>query len=65
MDVAVEDLVVVSPKSDATSRPIFDFEAIDDIVAAVDVEADVAIGSILSIDDSAAGNFGLERNGTG
>ena len=65
MDVAVEDLVVVSPKSDATSGSIFDFKAIDDIVAAVDVEADVTIGSVLSIDDSAAGNFGFEGNGTG
>ena len=65
MNVAVEDLVIVSPKSDATSGSVFDFEAIDDIVAAVDVEADVTIGSVLSINDSATWNFGLEGNRTG
>jgi len=65
MDVAVEDLIIVSPNSDSAFGSIFDFKPVDDIVAAVDVEADVTIGSVLSIDDSAAGNFGLERNGTG
>src|SRR5882757_3752223 len=39
VDVAVEDLVVVGPNGDATFGSIFYFKAIDDIVAAVDVEA--------------------------
>src|SRR5262249_44114083 len=65
MDVAIEDLVIVGPNGDAAMRSIFDFEPIDDVVAAVDIDTDVAIGSVLSIDDSAALNFGLQRNWAG
>ena len=65
VNVAIEDLVVAGPDGNSAFRSVFDFKAVDDIVVAIDVEADVAIGSVSSIDDSAAGNFGLEGNGTG
>src|SRR5580765_5995390 len=65
MDVAIEDLVVVGPNGDSTFGAVFDFDAVNDVVAAVDVDTDVAIGGVLSIDNRAAGNFRLEGNWTG
>ena len=65
VDVAIEDLVVAGPNGDATFGSVFDFKAVDDVVAAIDVDTDVAIGSVLSVNDSAAFNFGLEGNGSG
>src|SRR5262249_12000769 len=64
VDVAIEDLVVVGPNGDTAFGPVFDFKAVNDVVAAVDVDGDVAIGSVLSVNHSAAGNFGFEGNGT-
>jgi hypothetical protein len=46
VDVAVEDLVIVGPNRDATFGAILDFKAVDDVVAAVDLDSDVAIGSV-------------------
>ena len=65
VDVTVEDLVVVSPNGDAAFGAVFDFKAVNDVVAAVDVETDVAIGSVLSINNSATRNFRFECDGTG
>ena len=65
VNLAIEDLVVAGPDGDATFGSVLNFEAVDDVVAAVDVDPDVAIGKILSINDSAAGNFGLEGDRAG
>ncbi len=64
MDVAVEDLIVVGPNSDSTFGAVFDFETVNNIVAAIDVDADVAIGGILAVDDCPALNFGLQGDWT-
>ena len=65
VDVTVEDLVVAGPDGDSAVGRIFDFKPVNDVVAAVDIEADVAIGSVLSINNSATRNFRFECNGTG
>jgi len=65
VDVAIDDLVVAGPNGDTAMRSILNFEAVDDVVAAVDVDADVAIGSVLSINDSAALDFRLEGDWAG
>ena len=65
VDVAIEDLVVAGPNGDAALWSVFNFESVDDVVAAVDVDIDVAIGSVLPINHSAALDFRLEGNGSG
>ena len=65
VNVAIKNLVVVGPDRESPFGAVFDFESVNDVVTAVDIEADVTIGSVLSVNDSAAGNFGLEGNGTG
>jgi len=57
MDVAVKDLVVVGPDGDTTFGAVLHFEPVDDVIATVDIEADVAIGGVLAINDSSALNF--------
>src|SRR3954451_4825621 len=65
VNVAVEDLVVVGPNGDSASRAIFDFKSVHDVVAAIDVDADVPIGSVLSIDHGSTGNLRLEGDWAG
>ena len=55
VNVAIEDLVVITPNVDPASRPIPDLKTAYDVVAAINIYCSVAIRQVLAIDDSGPG----------
>ena len=65
MDFVVEDLVAVAPDADATIGTIADFEPLNDIVAAVQINRLVAVRGILAVNDGPATHLGLQDDRAG
>lgn len=65
MDIAVADLVAIGPDGDSAFWAVADFKAINEIVAAIDVESDVAVRGVQSVDDGPAFGVRFQHNRSG
>ena len=65
MNIAAEDLVAIGPDRDAALGAVSDFKAIDDIVVTIDIDADVTVGCILSIERCRSWNLRAQDDRAG
>src|SRR5580765_7700127 len=65
MDVAVQDLVANGPNRHPFVRAIPDIETIHNVIVAINVNAHVAIGAVLAVNDGRATVLGPEHNRAG